>query len=134
VDAFVRGYHFAGSLRANNGTYAVHIVLGVQNGHCHVRRVSTVFFLILVCVLQLNDIVIQGTTLYEVTSTYLHEITQLRVEVGESGWLVENEVPDAFETNAPEEMESLTVEQEMRIVVEKQITGTSNFRILRRKH
>jgi hypothetical protein len=50
--------------------------------------------------------------------------------VGESGWLVENEVPDAFEANAPEEMESLAVEQEMRIVVEKQITGTCNFCIL----
>jgi hypothetical protein len=63
----------------------------------------------------------------------LHKITQLGVKVGESGWLVENEVPDAFETNASEEMESLAVEQEMRIVVEKQIAGTSNFCILRTK-
>lgn len=57
-------------------------------------------------------------------------ITQLRVEVRESRWLVENEVPDAFEANAPEEVETLAVEQEMRIIVEKQITGTSNFCIL----
>lgn len=66
----------------------------------------------------------------EASNTYLHKIAQFGVEVRESGRLVENEVPDSFEANASEEVETLTVEQEMRFVVEKQITGAGNFCIL----
>lgn len=64
-------------------------------------------------------------------TAYLHHVAHFTVEKRECRRLVENEMSDPFHVDSAIEMESFTIEKQVRLTMEKHVSGSSHLRILK---
>lgn len=108
VRRLVRRLHLRGALAAHDRRDLQHIVFSVQHRDGHGVLAAVARILIGV----------------------LHQVDQLRIEVGPRRRLVHDQMADALDACAPEKVRALRVEHKMGAAVEEHVARACHFAVL----